>query len=75
MKCKFEPSKEFQTQLDHLVVLAKHPGWRAQAWHRAKILDAEPLGLYKGIAAALTLAMAGQDGKKASEPLGQEKPR
>lgn len=75
MKCNFNPSKEFQTQLEHLIVLAKHPGWRAQAWHRAKVLDADQSGMYAGLAEALTKAMAGSDGKSESAPHGQEKPR
>lgn len=68
-------TKEFQTQLEHLIVLAKHPGWRAQAWHRAKVLDADQSGMYAGLAEALTNAMAGSDGRSESAPHGQEKPR
>lgn len=68
-------TKEFQTQLDHLIVLAKNPGWKAHAWHRAKALDADPCGMYAGLAEALTKAMAGLDGRSVSVPHGPVKPR
>jgi hypothetical protein len=47
----------FQKQLDHLTILAtsEFRAWKVYAWQRAKELDAEPLGLFRGMAAALTL--------------------
>lgn len=47
----------FQKQLDHLVGLAtsEFRAWTVHAWQRAKVLDADPSGLYRGIADALTL--------------------
>ena len=44
---------EYETQLQHLVRLAKTPGWKEYAWHRAKELDADDSGLWRGIAQAL----------------------
>lgn len=45
----------FQKQLEWLVTMASQPGAKAYAWQRAKVLDADPSGLYRGIADALTL--------------------
>ena len=39
--------------LQHLVRMAKIPGAKAYAWTRAKQLDADPSGMFKGIADAL----------------------
>lgn len=47
----------FQKQLDHLTRLAtsEFRAWTLYAWQRAKELDADPSGLYLGMADALTL--------------------
>ena len=60
----------FKIQLDHLIELAKLPGWKAHAWHRAQELDADHSGLFQGITEALTQAM-----KSESEPQPLTKPR
>lgn len=64
---------EFQTQLQHLIKLAKMPGWKEQAWHRAKELDKDQTGLYRGIAEALTAEMSGT--AKTQEGVQNENPR
>ena len=57
---------EFDTQLDHLILLAALPGWKAYAWHRAKELDADTSGLYSGMAEALRRAMTSASADQAS---------
>lgn len=47
----------YQTQLAHLIKLARTPGWKEYTWHRAKELDADASGLHRGIAADLVAAM------------------
>jgi hypothetical protein len=64
------PINHFKVQLDHLIELAKLPGWKAHAWYRAQELDADPYGLFQGISEALTQAM-----KSESEPQPSTKPR
>lgn len=49
---------EFNKQLQLLIGLAKTPGWKAYAWHRAKELERCETGMWDGIAEALTQAMA-----------------
>ena len=46
--------------LEWLVYLAKQPGWKAQAWHRAKELEACPTHLWRGIKIDLTNHMKAQ---------------
>ena len=43
--------------LAHLVVMAKTPGWKGQAWHRAKELEACPTYLWLGITTDLINTM------------------
>lgn len=43
-----------------LVHLAKQPGWKGQAWHRAKELEACPTRLWRGIKTDLTNRMKAQ---------------
>lgn len=50
----------YTRQLDWLIELAQHPGWKAYAWARAKELDADQSGLFEGIAQDLKNAMTGQ---------------
>ena len=44
----------YAIQLDHLSLLCAQPGWKAYAWQRAKELDADASGLWRGIAGDLT---------------------
>ena len=48
---------DYETQLAHLTNLAKTPGWKQYAWHRALQLEADETGLWLGIAEALKQAM------------------
>ena len=57
----------FEQALAHLVMLARQPGWKAHAWHRAKELDADRSGLFAGMAQALKDAMTGQAAGSVSE--------
>lgn len=34
----FDPEAIRKKVLDHLAMMAAHPGWKAQAWHSAKAL-------------------------------------
>ena len=52
---------EFQTALEHLVMLAKNDGFKAHAWHRAQDLDKQEHGMFRGIKEALLERM--KDGK------------
>ena len=47
----------YDTQLAHLIKLAKTPGFKEYAWHRALQLEADDTGLWQGIAADLKQAM------------------
>src|SRR5690606_30282010 len=47
----------YQAELRHLIKLASRPGWKDYVWHKAKTLDADESGLYRGIAADLVAAM------------------
>lgn len=53
--------------LEWLITMAKNPGAKAHAWHRAKELDADRSGLFTGIANDLKAAMSGQDKAGGSE--------
>ena len=48
---------EYSLQLQHLIRLAKQPGWKLYAWERAKTLHREESGLFRGIADDLKAAM------------------
>lgn len=48
-----ELESEFQTALEHLVMLAKNDGSKHHAWHRAQELDKQEHGMYRGIKDAL----------------------
>ena len=48
---------DYETQLAHLTKLAKTPGFKQYAWHRALQLEADDTGLWRGIAEALKQAM------------------
>lgn len=53
----FDPQQIYQKQLDWLITMAKHEGFKAHAWHRAQELDKDPL--FSGIAADLVKHMKG----------------
>lgn len=69
----FNRQAEFQAALDHLIRMASTPDWKAYAWHRAQEMDAEPSGLYSGIASALRAQMLGQAKAAACVPHAPEK--
>jgi len=50
----------YQETLAHLVLMAKTPGWKGQAWHRAKELESCPTHLWIGIKTDLTNHMKAQ---------------
>ena len=62
----------YQRHLEWLITMAKNPGFKGQAWHRAKELDADPSGLWAGISADL-LSRIGQERGLESESQAQEK--
>jgi len=68
----FNKQAEYQATLEHLVSMARDQGWKIYAWGRAKELDADKSGLFRGIAADLQRVMQapmpGQDSEPASEP-------
>jgi hypothetical protein len=47
----------YQKDLKWLVYLAKQKGWKEYAWADAKKLDADPSGLWRGIADDLVKEM------------------
>lgn len=47
----------YTSQLEHLVKLAKSPGWKEYTWHRAKELDAHRSRIWQGIAEDLIREM------------------
>ena len=50
----------YDTQLAHLIKLAKTPGFKEYAWHRALELERCETGMWQGIAADLKQAMLAQ---------------
>jgi len=58
----------FTASLERLVAMARMPGFKAHAWHRAKELDADKTGLWTGIAAALAREMTGPEKTQESAP-------
>ena len=55
----------YETQLAHLIKLAKTPGFKQYAWHRALQLEADDTGLWRGIAEALRLLMVAHNAASA----------
>lgn len=53
MTCK----TDYESALDHLIKLAKTPGFKDYAWHRAKEMERCETGMWHGIAADLKQAM------------------
>lgn len=62
--------ERYAKQLAHLLALAREPGWRAHALHRAKELDADRSGLWSGIAADLEKAMRSPKSVDAAQKSG-----
>ena len=57
---------DYETQLAHLTKLAKTPGFKQYAWHRALQLEADDTGLWRGIAEALRLVMVAHNAASAA---------
>ncbi len=53
----------YRKSLDHLIWMAGLKGAKQYAWQRAKQLDSDPSGMYRGIADDLTKAMNEKSGK------------
>ena len=53
----YSSQETYQKNLKHLVLMAKTPGWKEHSWLRAKQLDADPSGLFQGIAKDLVKEM------------------
>jgi hypothetical protein len=47
--------------------MASTNGWKAHAWHRAKEMDADPTGIWKGISKDLVNRM-----KELNEPISDK---
>jgi hypothetical protein len=60
-------SEDYQSTLDHLVKLASTNGWKAHAWHRAKELDNDPTGIWRGMSKDLINRM-----KAINEPISDK---
>ena len=63
----------YDAQLNHLVVLAKTPGFKEYAWRRALELERCETGMWKGIAQELKEHMLAQ--RPASLPAPQKRGR
>jgi hypothetical protein len=50
-------AEHYQRTLDHLILMASTNGWKAHAWHRAKEMDADTTGIWKGISQDLVNRM------------------
>ena len=55
---------EYNKQLEQLVKLSQHEGWKAYAWNRAKELDDHQTGVYRGLAADLIKTMRGLNSER-----------
>ncbi len=62
----------YQRHLDWFLTMARSPGFKGQAWHRAKELDADPSKLWVGISDDL-LSRIGQERTSESASPSQEK--
>jgi hypothetical protein len=56
-------TSEYQKTLHHLIWMASMQGAKKYAWDRAQKLDADPTGIWRGIADDLTKAMNEKSGK------------
>ena len=59
----FSQQETYAKSLRHLIWMAGLKGAKQYAWHEAKRLDADPSGMWKGIAAELTKVMNANSGK------------
>lgn len=61
----------YKKHLDWLITMARQPGFKAHAWHRAQQLDADKSGIWTGIAKELIKEINGQakDGESAHQPM------
>ena len=59
----FTPQAIYKDALQHLIWMAGLKGAKQYAWQRAKQLEADLSGMYKGIADDLTKAMNENSGK------------
>lgn len=59
----FDSQATYRKMLDHLIWMAGLKGAKQYAWQRAKQLDSDPSGMYRGIADDLTKAMNETSGK------------
>ena len=60
----------YESMLAHLIRMAKNPGFKAHAWHRAKELT--EIDIYAGIDAALVKAMTDEkNGTSSRNPAHQ----
>jgi hypothetical protein len=57
----------YQETLAHLVLMAQTPGWKGQAWYRAKELESCPTGLWNGLTTDLISTM-----KAKNEPISDK---
>lgn len=48
----------YEAALQHLIKMARTPGFREHAWHRAKEMDKCESGMWTGIASDLREAMS-----------------
>ena len=60
-------SRALPTHTDHLILMASTNGWKAHAWHRAKEMDNDTTGIWKGISQDLTNRM-----KAINEPISDK---
>lgn len=61
---------EYETQLAHLIRLARTPGWKEYAWSRAKELESCSTGMWKGIAEDLKRHMLAKQSSPARPKSG-----
>jgi len=62
----------YSDALNNLVMLASTPGWKEYAWGKAKDLDSEPLGIYRGIKQDLVKIMLAQKANAAENSSNSE---
>ena len=58
-----QATSEYQKTLHHLIWMASMQGAKKYAWDRAQKLEADPTGIWHGIANDLTKAMNEKSGK------------